>query len=159
MNQVFKHKRSEKLQPLEMTNEIEGGMESPDLAANETILRNYFFGMLLCLDEEQRMTIVLSDFFKMDHMAASKTLNINPDNFRKRLSRSRKDMKQWMEDKCSLVVPGKECKCNRKAQYFVEQGWVDPETMKFSEGRVREVSAYLQSASIISPCKLEVEMS
>jgi RNA polymerase sigma factor (sigma-70 family) len=145
MNQIFKHKRKKRMLPLEMAGEIEERVDSPDLLPGEAVMKNYFVGMLLCLDEEQRSSVILSDLFKMDHVKASGTLGISPDNFRKRLSRSRKDMKHWTEKKCSLVFPGKECKCNQKAKYFMAQGWIDHETKRFSESRVGEVSKYVQA--------------
>jgi RNA polymerase sigma factor (sigma-70 family) len=145
MNQIFKHRQEKKMLPLEMASEIEERITADDLPSGEAMVKSYFFGMLICLDEEQRSSIILSDLFKMDHTEASEILAISRDNFRKRLSRSRKDMKYWTEKKCSLVFPGAECKCNRKAKYFMKRGWIDHDTKRFSEGRMREISAYVQA--------------
>lgn len=145
MNQVLKARQNEKVQhSLETAGEIEDGSMDPELARGESLLRHYLTGMLLCLDEEQRMVIILSDLFKMDHNAAAEALDISPDNFRKRLSRTRKDLRSWTENKCSLVTRGNQCQCNRKAQYYLKQGWVDAATGKFTRERIVEVSEYLQ---------------
>lgn len=146
MNQILKAKQNERLQhSLEMAGEIEDGAVDEELAGGESMLRHYLAGMLLCLDEEQRMVIILSDLFKMDHNASAEALDISPDNFRKRLSRARKDLRSWTENKCSLVVRGHQCQCNRKAQYFLKQGWVDPVTGRFTKDRVTTVSEYVES--------------
>lgn len=145
MNQILKAKQNEKLQhSLEIASEVEDGAADHDLVRSESILRHYLAGMLLCLDEEQRMVIILSDLFKMDHNAAAEALDISPDSFRKRLSRSRKDLRSWAENKCSLVTRGNQCQCNRKAQYFLKQGWVDAGTGKFTRERINEVNDYIQ---------------
>ncbi|MBT1699462.1 sigma-70 family RNA polymerase sigma factor [Fulvivirgaceae bacterium PWU4] len=145
MNQILKAKQNEKLQhSLEIASEVEDGAVDQELVRGESMLRHYLAGMLLCLDEEQRMVIILSDLFKMDHNAAAEALDISPDNFRKRLSRARKDLRSWTENKCSLVIRGNQCQCNRKAQYFLKQGWVDAATGKFTRERIAEVSDYIQ---------------
>lgn len=145
MNQILKLKQSERLQvSLEMPDEIDDGAADCEATGGDSLLQDYFSGMLLCLDEEQRMVMILSDLFKMDHITASGALNITPANFRKRLSRARKDLRGWTSKKCSLMSPGNSCHCNRKALHFVKQGWVEADTMMFSKQRIGEVRGYVQ---------------
>jgi RNA polymerase sigma factor (sigma-70 family) len=119
-----------------------------DVLAEETIipddfLNNYFAGVLLCLSEEQRMTLVLADIFRMDHQAAAQVLKITPDSYRQRLSRSRKDLRNWMSGKCSLLRAGQTCQCPRKKQCFIDDGRVDAQTGKFDTVRIRKVQEYI----------------
>lgn len=111
----------------------------------DNFLNDYFSGVLLCLNEEQRMTLVLADIFRMDHQAAAQVLKITPDNYRQKLSRSRKDLRNWMAGKCSLVKPGQTCQCPRKKQCFIEEGRVDAQTGKFNTASLRKVQDYIAS--------------
>ena len=124
--------------------------ETEDCIAEETIfpdnfLNDYFSGVLLCLSDEQRMTLVLADIFRMDHQAAAQVLKITPDNYRQKLSRSRKDLRNWMAGKCSLLKSGQACQCPRKKQCFIEDGRVDAQTGKFDTARIRKVQQYIAS--------------
>lgn len=121
-----------------------------DAVAEETIvpdnfLNDYFSGVLLCLSEDQRMTLVLADIFRMDHQAAAQVLKITPDNYRQKLSRSRKDLRNWMAGKCSLLRSGQACQCPRKKQCFIDDGRVNAQTGKFDTARIREIQEYIAS--------------
>ena len=59
-------------------------------------------GMLLCLDREQRLTLVLGAIFEVSDTVAAVVLEITPDNFRQRLARARRDLRNFMNDKCGL---------------------------------------------------------
>ena len=60
-------------------------------------------GMLLCLNRQQRLVYVIGEIFGADHNIGSELLEISKANFRKRLERSRKDLYQFMNNKCCLL--------------------------------------------------------
>ena len=117
-------------------------------------IKHYYAGLLLCLDSEQYTSIAAADIFKMEHNEASRLLNTTPENFRKKLSRSRKDLRNWMENKCSLVKPGSECQCIKKAKHFVDEGWVDAATLTFKRERIKDVFQYIETIRNISDSPL-----
>lgn len=95
-------------------------------------------GMLMCLDREQRLIYIIGEIFKIDHNLASEIFDISPSNFRKKLSRVRKDLHQWMHNRCGLVNLENPCRCKGKTKQFIALGIVDPDNYKWqSEYKVK----------------------
>ena len=96
-------------------------------------------GMLLCLDREQRLTFILGAIFEVSDTVAAEVLEITPDNFRQRLARARRDLRNFMNDKCGLVNQANPCRCAKKTRGFIQAGYVDPANLVFVSERIREV--------------------
>src|SRR5439155_25197785 len=60
-------------------------------------------GMLLCLAREQRLVYILGEIFEVSDAVGAELLDISRDNFRQRLTRARRDLHNFMNDKCGLV--------------------------------------------------------
>lgn len=100
-------------------------------------------GMLLCLDRQQRLVFVLGEVFEVNDTVGSQVLDISKDNFRQLLSRARKDLSAFMQDRCGLVNPRNPCRCARKTRAFVRDGVVDPRQRVFARShyiRVKDMS-------------------
>ena len=95
--------------------------------------------MLLCLDREQRLTFILGAIFEVSDTVAAEVLEITPDNFRQRLARARRDLRNFMNDKCGLVNQANSCRCAKKTRGFIQAGHVDPENLLFVRERICEV--------------------
>ena len=89
-------------------------------------------GMLMCLSKEQRMVYVLGELFDIDHNMGGEILEISPGNFRVKLMRARKDIYQWMNNKCGLVNKDNPCRCSKKTKGYVKAGKVDPDNLQFN---------------------------
>lgn len=96
-------------------------------------------GMLLCLTREQRLVFVIGEIFKADHVLASGVLGISEDNYRQQLTRARKDLFQFLQQKCGLVNPDNPCRCHKKTKAFIAQGWVDPKAFVFKAPYLQQV--------------------
>ena len=96
-------------------------------------------GMLLCLDREQRLIYILGEVFRIDHRLASEILEINPDNFRQKLARARRDLYNFMNNKCGLVNKSNPCRCPKKTKGLVQIGIVDPERLQFNAHYVQRI--------------------
>ena len=96
-------------------------------------------GMLLCLDREQRLTFILGAIFGVSDTVAAELLEITPDNFRQRLARARRDLRNFMNDKCGLVNQANPCRCAKKTRGFIQAGYVDPDNLLFVRERIGEV--------------------
>jgi RNA polymerase sigma factor (sigma-70 family) len=100
-------------------------------------------GMLLCLSREQRLAYILGEIFGVSDAVGAELLETSRDNFRQKLSRARRDLHNFMQDKCGLVNRANPCRCARKTQAFMEAGYVDPRNLLFARThvlRVRDVS-------------------
>ncbi|MBK8802263.1 MAG: sigma-70 family RNA polymerase sigma factor [Fibrobacteres bacterium] len=80
-------------------------------------------GMIMCLDREQRLVYIVGEVFEIGHLMASEALDISPDNFRQKLSRARRDLQEWMNNRCGLVNQANPCRCPKKTKGFIAKGW------------------------------------
>jgi hypothetical protein len=96
-------------------------------------------GMLLCLDREQWLTYILGAILRVSDVVAAEVMDITPANFRQRLARARRDLGNFMNDKCGLVNPANPCRCAKKTRGFIQAGHVDPEHLLFVRERICEV--------------------
>ena len=115
-----------------------GTSADTDLLVTEAML-SCTTGMLLCLDREQRLTFILGAIFDVSDTVAAEVLEITPDNFRQRLARVRRDLRNFMSDKCGLVNQANPCRCAKKTRGFIQAGYIDPENLLFARERIREV--------------------
>lgn len=95
--------------------------------------------MLMCLDRRQRLAFILGEVFGETSETAAEAMNESTVNFRQLLSRARRDLYQFMNDKCGLVNQANPCRCARKAGGFRKNGWLDPQQLQFSKDRVAAV--------------------
>ena len=96
-------------------------------------------GMLLCLDREQRLAYILGAIFAVSDTVAAEVLEITTENFRQRLARARRDLRNFMNDKCGLVNQTNPCRCAKKTRGFIQAGHVDPRNLLFHRERICEV--------------------
>jgi hypothetical protein len=114
--------------------------ESPDanLLVTEAMLA-CTSGMLLCFDRGQRLAYILGAILGVSDTVAAEVLEITTENFRQRLARARRDLRNFMNDKCGLVNQANPCRCAKKTRGFIAAGHVDPDNLLFIRERVCEV--------------------
>jgi RNA polymerase sigma factor (sigma-70 family) len=88
--------------------------------------------MLLCLDRDERIAYVLGDVFELRSGEAGQVLGIEPAAFRKRLSRARHRVREFMRGHCGLVSADAACSCGRRAAAAIQRGRVDPTHLLFA---------------------------
>jgi len=96
-------------------------------------------GMLLCLDRGQRVVYILGEIFGVSDVVGAELLEIQPENFRQRLARARRDLHSFMNDKCGLVNSANPCRCAKKTRGFIQAGHVDPKNLLFVRERICKV--------------------
>lgn len=89
-------------------------------------------GMLMCLNREQRLVYILGDSFGIDHNLGAEIFGISKQNFRVKLHRARKDLYQYMNNKCGLVNRANPCRCPKKAKSLKQMGVLDEKEMVFN---------------------------
>ena len=95
-------------------------------------------GMLLCLDREQRLAYILGAILGVSDTVAAEVLELTSENFRQRLARARRDLRNFMNDKCGLVNPANPCRCAKKTRGFIQAGHV-AENLLFVRERICNV--------------------
>ncbi|MEW6529469.1 MAG: RNA polymerase sigma factor [Thermodesulfobacteriota bacterium] len=100
------------------------------LIAQEIMLR-CIQGLLLCLDRDLRIAYILAAIFDTTSKQGAYILGITPAAFRKRLSRAKGLLRDFMQKNCGLVNANNPCQCNKLADFAVETRWVNPEKLTF----------------------------
>jgi RNA polymerase sigma factor (sigma-70 family) len=88
--------------------------------------------MLLCLDRDERIAYILGDVFELASTEAGAVLGIEAATYRKRLSRARARVREFMTAHCGLVSTTAACSCARRVAPAVARGRVDPERLLFA---------------------------
>ena len=104
---------------------------SPELTPDEELEQQYrtktartrcMSGMLMCLTREQRLMYILGDVFNIDHAMGAEIFGISKQNYRVRLSRTRKEFHAFMNRQCGLVKLENPCRCSKKAKAMEAAG-------------------------------------
>lgn len=103
-------------------------------------------GMLMCLNREQRLIYILGDTFAVDHHTGAEIFDTSAQNFRVKLHRARKDLYNYMNNKCGLVNKENPCRCPKKAKALKEMGMLDEKKMTFNIATQTKVSHYVEGA-------------
>lgn len=99
-------------------------------------------GMLMCLTREQRLIYILGETFSVDHNIGAEIFSITPQNFRVKLHRARKDLHNFMENKCGLINPANPCRCSKKAKHFYQNGFLTEDKKMFNVGYKTKIADY-----------------
>lgn len=91
-------------------------------------------GMLMCLTREQRLIYILGDSFGVDHKLGAEIFETTPANFRVKLHRARKELYNYMNNKCGLVNKANPCRCPKKARTLKKMGALDENNLVFNAG-------------------------
>ncbi|MGB6064262.1 MAG: RNA polymerase sigma factor [Desulfomonilaceae bacterium] len=88
--------------------------------------------LLLCLDRSLRITFILSHVFGTNSVDGAYILGITPAGFRKRLSRARSLVRDFMRKKCGLFDLENPCQCARQISFAEKRGAVNREKLLFA---------------------------
>lgn len=95
--------------------------------------------MLMCLDRRQRLAFVFGEIFGVTSDEGGELMDTSAENFRQLLVRARRDLYQFMQQKCGLVNTANPCRCTKKAGAFMRHGWLDPQRRQFTADRLAAV--------------------
>lgn len=103
--------------------------------------------MLLCLDREQRLIFILGNIFNVNDETGSGILEISKENFRQKLSRARKQLSNFMSNKCGLMDKNNPCHCSKKTRLMMDAGHVNPDNLLFSRKHLYSIEKVAPSKS------------
>ncbi len=90
-------------------------------------------GVLLCLDREHRLAFLLVDVFDVSSEQGATILEITPAAFRKRLSRARGRIQDFLTKNCALINPDNPCHCERHVISQLDTDRFDDQHMVFAK--------------------------
>lgn len=122
---------------VELTAEDHYGADKPLLI--EETKQTCMSGMLLCLDKKQRIVFILGELFGFNDKTGSEIVEITPANFRMILARAKRDLYNFMQNKCGLVNTNNPCRCAKKTKAFIAAGFVNPESLRFKGNYLRQI--------------------
>ncbi|PHR10433.1 MAG: RNA polymerase subunit sigma-70 [Sphingopyxis sp.] len=96
-------------------------------------------GMLLCLDREQRIIFIIGELFEFTDAIGSEIMEISKENFRVKLHRAKKQLYDFMDNKCGLINKNNPCRCARKTAGFIKKGFVDPINLHFQKEKITTI--------------------
>jgi RNA polymerase sigma factor (sigma-70 family) len=129
---------------------------NPELTAEEEIEQDHrtktarfrcMSGMLMCLTREQRLMYILGDIFKIDHIIGAEIFNLSKENYRVRLSRTRKEFHAFMNNQCGLVNTENPCRCSKKAKAMEAAGRMCTNEKLFDKTYYATISKYAESVA------------
>ncbi len=88
--------------------------------------------MLQCLDTESRCIFILGTMFKVDSRIAGDILEMTPQAYRKRLSRVREKMADFLNSYCGEYGGGK-CRCKDRVNYAIKNHRINPLQLDYTK--------------------------
>ena len=119
--------------------------EQENLLRTKTAKTRCMSGMLMCLTREQRLIYLLGDVFNIDHNLGADIFEISKDNFRKKLSRTRKDFHSFMNQQCGLVNTDNPCRCSKKGKAMEAAGRMQTNAKLFDPKFSATILEYAES--------------
>ena len=117
-------------------------MDIPDLTQNvdrellaEELKMSCTNVMLQCLDPESRCIFVLGTMFRLDSRVAGEILGLTPEAYRKRLSRIRRKMADFLTEYCGEYGNGR-CRCANRLNYAIQSHRLNPGSLDYTSQAV-----------------------
>ena len=111
---------------------VKAPLEAEQNLITEEIMIRCMQGMLLCFDRELRIAFILGGIFEVSSDEAADILHITPSAFRKRFSRARTRMRNFMTRKCGFFNCVNPCRCSLQVDHAVKQKWINPDNLFFA---------------------------
>ena len=129
-----------KMNFVEFSEDLQSGLSEPPAHYSEPTHQRLLdeikigctLAMLQCLSEDARLAYIIGEVLELDHNEGATALNITSALYRKRLSRAREKIHQFMQDNCAIINTDNPCHCSKRVQRAQELGRVDPNQLFFA---------------------------
>ncbi len=89
--------------------------------------------LLLALDRDHRMAFILGVVMDVTSSEGAFILSINPAAYRKRLSRARHRVTDFLSRNCGLFDGANPCRCTAVLKGHLKRGWINPQKPLFAD--------------------------
>ena len=115
-----------------------GPSASPDAAILEREVQlACTHAMLTCLDREHRIAYILGEIFDVGSDDGGYICDVPPATYRKRLSRARTRVRDFLTANCGLVSPTASCHCSKRVDVAVSLGRINARRLEFTDTTTR----------------------
>ncbi len=87
--------------------------------------------MLQCISGENRLVYILGEILDFNSKEGAHILGISPESFRKKLSRTRTTLHQFVRQNCGLISKEAPCRCHKKVDHAIEKRRINPNNLLF----------------------------
>ncbi|MGE0141188.1 MAG: RNA polymerase sigma factor [Ilumatobacteraceae bacterium] len=121
---------------------LDGLSNTPSHAPDAAILEREVqlactHALLTCLDREHRIAYILGEILGVDSDDGGYICEVAPATYRKRLSRARVRVREFLTANCGLVAPSASCHCSKRVDTAVQLGRIDPHRLEFTDTTTR----------------------
>jgi RNA polymerase sigma factor (sigma-70 family) len=119
--------------------DLPDGLADPDTARPdagllaEEVKLGCTLGMLQCLDRDHRLAYILTDVLGLPGADAAFICGITPAALRKRASRARGKLREFVSVHCGLVNKSAKCRCDRRVTAALRNGRIQPGQFNFAQ--------------------------
>ncbi|WAS91678.1 RNA polymerase sigma factor [Nannocystis punicea] len=103
--------------------------------------------MLHCLDGDHRIAFVLGELLELPAADAGEILGVEPATYRKRLSRARAALTEFLTRTCGVVDARAPCACHRRLERAAALGRVDPGVTHIDGETLVQLRSHIASVS------------
>ncbi len=89
--------------------------------------------MLQCLNREHRVAFILGAILKVKSASGAEITGTTPENFRKRLQKSRRLLGNFMESNCGIYNPSNPCRCANRINTALKDARIQRDYLQFSK--------------------------
>ena len=89
--------------------------------------------MLQCLSKENRLTYIIGEILEFNSTEGAFIFDITPESFRKRLSRSKMKLHNFLNKNCGIVNSKNKCRCYKKVDSSIKKGYIQPANLLFAK--------------------------
>jgi hypothetical protein len=110
--------------------------------------------MLLCLNQEDRLALILGEILALGSDESADIMAITPAAYRQRLSRARRTLIAFVARSCGVVNPDSPCRCHKHVDNKIAAGQLDPTALCYAQ---RHDTVSLQNARQAAQNELQAD--
>ncbi|WP_067098948.1 sigma-70 family RNA polymerase sigma factor [Marinomonas atlantica] len=125
--------------------------------------------ILQCLESNLRVAYIVGEILEFTHIEAAHVLNLSPAAYRKRISRAKALVENFMRSHCGLIKTTNHCRCHKRVKPATNCGRVNKDNLIFASSlkeakqfpdvleKVRVLESARRTAALFRAHKIEVK--